>query len=280
MSQKRKHTESAGAGQDSKGFSKKQRSEPASGGARFNPYRRPKAEPKANSTNKIKSRIRDLKRLLEHVNNVPKHKMSATQRVERERELEACEHELAEKATAGQDAAFRNKMISKYHQIRFYDRKKADRNLKKLKRELSSSDDRSNKTELLRRIHNAEVDLNYAIYYPLLKPYSSLYPNTKEEKSKMVDNTDSDDVQNHLEETDGPKGDHEIWRAVEEAIKTGTLQDLRDSKAEGPTMAKQKRETETKKKNPKIQKGIRPQILKGADTTGNDEEEDNDDFFE
>lgn len=120
MSQKRKHTDTAGAGHEPKTFAKKQRSEPRHGSARFNPYNRPKAEPKANSTNKLKGRIRDLKRLLEHVDNVPKHKMSAIQRVERERELEACEHELAEKVAAGQEAAFRNKMISKYHQIRFF----------------------------------------------------------------------------------------------------------------------------------------------------------------
>lgn len=120
MSQKRKHIDATNSEHESKSFSKKQRSESKHAASRFNPYNRPKAEPKANSTNKLKSRIRDLKRLLEHVDNVPKHKMSATQRVERERELEACEHELAEKVAAGQEAAFRNKMISKYHQIRFF----------------------------------------------------------------------------------------------------------------------------------------------------------------
>lgn len=195
----------------------------------------------------MKSRIRDLKRLLEHVDNVPKHKMSATQRVERERELETCEHDLAEKIAAGQEAAFRNKMISKYHQIRFFDRRKAERNLKKLKRELSLSEDHSQKSDLQRRTHNAEVDLNYAIYYPLLKPYSSLYPNAKQEKNKTEEATDSDDAQGQQEEVVGPKGDHTVWKAVEEAMKSGTLADLRNSKQKGTTPKPEKGPQDKKK---------------------------------
>jgi hypothetical protein len=72
------------------------------------------------STNALKSRIRDLKRLLAHIESVPKHKMSAGARQEREMELEACEHELAEKAIASREAEYRNKMIGKYHQVRFF----------------------------------------------------------------------------------------------------------------------------------------------------------------
>jgi hypothetical protein len=72
------------------------------------------------SANALKSRIRDLKRLLAHVENVPKHKMSAGARIERERELEACEHELAEKTMKARESEHRKKMIGKYHQVRFF----------------------------------------------------------------------------------------------------------------------------------------------------------------
>jgi flagellar biosynthesis/type III secretory pathway chaperone len=68
----------------------------------------------------VKSRARDLRRLLEHVDNEPKHKMPANVRIDRERELEACEHELAEKTAAAREAELRNKMIGKYHQVRFF----------------------------------------------------------------------------------------------------------------------------------------------------------------
>ena len=72
------------------------------------------------SASALKNRIRDLKRLLAHVENVPKHKMSAGARIERERELEACEHELAEKTMKAHESEHRKKMIGKYHQVRFF----------------------------------------------------------------------------------------------------------------------------------------------------------------
>jgi len=61
-----------------------------------------------------------LKRLLAHVDNVGDHKMSAGNRVERERELEACQHELQEKLESSREAEYRKKMIGKYHHIRFF----------------------------------------------------------------------------------------------------------------------------------------------------------------
>ena len=70
--------------------------------------------------NTLKSRIRDLRRLLAHVENVGDHKMSAGKRIERERELEACEHELRGKIESSREAEYRKKMIGKYHQVRFF----------------------------------------------------------------------------------------------------------------------------------------------------------------
>lgn len=46
--------------------------------------------------------------------------MSAGMRVERERELEACEHELKEKVEQTREAEYRTKIIGKYHQVRFF----------------------------------------------------------------------------------------------------------------------------------------------------------------
>jgi hypothetical protein len=46
--------------------------------------------------------------------------MSASNRIERERELEACEHELQEKLDSSREAEYRKKMIGKYHHIRFF----------------------------------------------------------------------------------------------------------------------------------------------------------------
>ncbi|KAF2824737.1 hypothetical protein CC86DRAFT_296350 [Ophiobolus disseminans] len=205
------------------------------------PYQKPKNNKRPNlshdddngrSTNALKSRIRDLKRLLAHIESVPKHKMSAGARQERERELEACEHELAEKQSSSREEEYRKKMIGKYHQVRFFDRQKGTRILKRLKKEHASLEDNSQKAELRQRVHNAEVDVSYAIYYPLIKPYSSLYPKSKGKTNDDSEGAedDEDDSKSKGEEIDGPKGDVKMWRAVEQAMEEGTLKTLRYSK--------------------------------------------------
>jgi hypothetical protein len=124
MSQKRKHGETADPSSSSapkQPFKKHRAFKP--GQSHQKPKRRPQISNDIDSTtsnNTLKSRIRDLKRLLAHVDNVGNHKMSAGKRVEAERELEACEHELKEKLESTREAEYRKKMIGKYHQVRFF----------------------------------------------------------------------------------------------------------------------------------------------------------------
>lgn len=95
--------------------------------------------------------------------------------------------------------------------------------LKRLKKEMAAAQDEAEKSSLAQRIHNVEVDVNYAINYPLMKPYSSLYPKTN--------NAQADDSKAKSSEVDGPKGDVEIWKAVERAMEDGSLETLRNSKS-------------------------------------------------
>ena len=249
MSQKRKHEEVADLEAANPAETKKPRSFPNADRTR---HKRPNAAKDKDSeygatANALKNRIRDLKRLLAHVDNVPKHKMSASSRIERERELEACEHELEEKTMRAREGEHRKKMIGKYHQVRFFgrsrhvymsarlltllDRQKATRVLKRLKKELAAAEDDEAKVALQKKMHNAEVDVNYAISYPLMKPYSSLYPTTKKSKSKNAETDDSDEAKSKPEDIDGPKGDVMVWKMVEKAMEEGTLEALRNSKS-------------------------------------------------
>ncbi|KZM24828.1 hypothetical protein ST47_g4065 [Ascochyta rabiei] len=250
MSQKRKHEEVADIEAANPATTKKPRSFPNASKTR---HKRPNAAKDKDSdygasANALKNRIRDLKRLLAHVDNVPKHKMSASSRIERERELEACEHELEEKTTKARESEYRKKIIGKYHQVRFFgkaswkmvhldnwltntDRQKATRVLKRLKKELAAAKDDEEKIALQKKLHNAEVDVNYAISYPLMKPYSSLYPTAKKAKSKIAETDDSDEAKAKPEEIDGPKGDIMVWKMVEQAMEEGTLEALRNSKS-------------------------------------------------
>ncbi|KAH9873332.1 hypothetical protein J1614_005730 [Plenodomus biglobosus] len=236
MSQKRKHDDTAD------GPSKKFRSfKPTGSGDAPHKRKRPQIDhdsEKGASIHTLKSRIRDLKRLLAHVDHVGDHKMSASTRIERERELEACEHELAEKIEGSREAAYRQKMIGKYHQVRFFDRQKATRILKRLKKEHAAEADEKKKVQLRQRVHNAEIDVNYAIYYPLMKPYSSMYPKSNKDKTTGASDEDSDTQGKSSSYVDGPKGDVVMWRTVETATEQGTLDMLRHSKDGLPTAPK------------------------------------------
>ncbi|KAJ4324606.1 hypothetical protein N0V94_001176 [Neodidymelliopsis sp. IMI 364377] len=263
MSQKRKHEEVAELEAANPAATKKLRSFPNASKTR---HKRPNAAKDKDSdygasANALKNRIRDLKRLLAHVDNVPKHKMSASSRIERERELEACEHELEEKTMKARESEYRKKMIGKYHQVRFFDRQKATRILKRLKKELAAAEDDDEKAVLQKKLHNAEVDVNYAISYPLMKPYSSLYPTTKKPKNKSKDSESEDtDAKNKADENiDGPKGDVMVWKMVEQAMGEGTLETLRNSKSrEEIPGAPPKKGQSTKAKGAKVTKEAQP----------------------
>lgn len=99
--------------------------------------------------------------------------------------------------------------------------------MRRLKKELAAAEDDEQKSALQQRLHNAEVDVNYAISYPLMKPYSSLYPRSK----KTAETDDSDEAKSRPEDVDGPKGDVMVWKMVEQAMQDGTLETLRNSKS-------------------------------------------------
>jgi len=135
------------------------------------------------------------------------------------------------------------------------DRQKGTRILKRLKKEHASTEDTDERTKLRQRIHTAEVDVNYAMYYPLMKPYSSLYPKSKGKKSDYSEGGDDDsDSKSKKEEVEGPKGDVEMWKAVEQAMEDGTLDKLRHNKDALPTQPPKK------VKKPKAKEGKKEKL--------------------
>ncbi|KAF2649354.1 hypothetical protein K491DRAFT_577001, partial [Lophiostoma macrostomum CBS 122681] len=252
-------------------------------------------EPKTTTISELKSRARNLRRLLEHVDNEPKHKMPANVRIDRERELQACEHELAEKTAAAREAEQRNRMIGKYHQVRFFvpDRQKATRILRKLQRQpltdtesTTASNENRDTEELRQQIHRAEVDLNYAMYYPLMKPYSSLYPRGNRDDNRPEDGiggVKSDDASSAKHR----RGDVEMWNDVERAMEEGTLEELRNSSVGVPkpalkalpTRERQKPKSERKQKpQPNVAQNRREK--RRAAQTQQDDEDSDGGFFE
>ncbi|KAF2841124.1 hypothetical protein M501DRAFT_929664 [Patellaria atrata CBS 101060] len=177
-----------------------------------NPFEGGVSRPKKHTIGPINKRIRDLRRQLENRDDLP-----ADLRVARERELVACERDLVVTKAEIQ----KQEMIGKYHMVRFFDRKKATRHLRHVKKQLDEASDPSDIDNLRLCVHIAEVDLNYTQYYPLAQAYSALYPSSGRDRSD--DNRDKRDVDTQKH------GNREMWKAVEQAMKEGTLNKLRNS---------------------------------------------------
>ncbi|KAH7360774.1 hypothetical protein BKA65DRAFT_493948 [Rhexocercosporidium sp. MPI-PUGE-AT-0058] len=204
-----------------------------------------KKQAHASSVNAIKKRIRDVTRRIERSENAP-----ADKKLEDERALTAYQQELAD----AEAEKIRQKMIKKYHMVRFFERQKATRQLKKLRKRLLETKSTEEVETLKAQMHIVEVDLNYTQYYPLSEAYISLYPPTNSggeegEGSKM-------------EKDDKPKPP--MWAEIEQAMEDGSLNRLRNRTPNVPVKA------------PKISKTPRPMERKPksrpesapVDTTG------------
>ena len=193
--------------QASTGLTKMPRYTP--GGSRNDDIRpRHKPAPAPNPLNPLKARIRSLRRLLAHDDNVDTRAAKATAhmhpdrsaailhdadelevadkhsrrdekrvkrlpagiRLEHERELKGLEEKVAG-LTAKKKRA---DCITRWHKIRFFERRKAERRMKKLAKEGKD-------------VHAAEVDLNYALYFPLEKDYVPLWPRKKDAEEEEAE---------------------------------------------------------------------------------------------
>jgi hypothetical protein len=174
----------------------------------------PKPEKEYPSINDLKKRIRDVKRLLNKVD------LSADARILQERALAGYEQDLADETTRRE----RSSLIKKYHFVRFLDRKTATKELNRLtRREKEEGLDSKQKARLAAKIHNCQVNLNYAIYYPLTEKYISIYPNGKADATDPTTELQS-------EETKSKNGKPPLWPVVEKCMEEKTLDLLRNGK--------------------------------------------------
>ncbi len=219
-----------------------------------------KKQQHASSVNAIKKRIRDVSRKLERSEDLP-----ANIRIEDERALAAFRQELEE----AEGQKLRNKMIKKYHMVRFFgrisvhvshirakpsiERQKATRQLKKLRKRILEAESTDEVERLKEQLHIAEVDLTYTQYHPLCETYVSLYPPKSSE--------DEED-----EETIGAvaKPKPVMWAEVEKCMETGMLNKLKNRmpsiKANTSKPLEKKKKTQSKIPLPKPAPAI--------DTTG------------
>lgn len=123
--------------------------------------------------------------------------------------------------------------------------------MNRLKREKAALEkeekpDKKKLKRLERNIHIAEVDLNFTIYYPLMKKYVSLFPKQGEDQNEKGDEQQTKTTKTATAEK--PR----MWSVVERCMAEGTLNDLREDRLDIEDEIKEKpKETSSEKQNSK-----------------------------
>ncbi|KAK7740550.1 rRNA-processing protein efg1 [Cytospora paraplurivora] len=181
------------------------------------------------SLNDIKKRARNIER------RFAKGGLPADVQQKLERELVQCKRQIGDL----QHKKKRAEMISKYHQVRFFDyrwieRQKAERLRKKLKKQLDETTDPEEKAKLQADFHIADVDVHYTRYFPFLERYEGLYA---AEQSK--EDSDGQTIAERALHSARPP----MWKVVEEALEKGqaALLALQERRTEAPNTEEKKK---------------------------------------
>jgi hypothetical protein len=199
---------------------------------------------KARPVNDLKTSIRNLRRLLDRAPDVTtgKEALPPKVRISKERELTSLQHELAE----SQSAEARSKMIARYHKVRFFDRQKATKRLKRAKKAMKEVEDDAEKREALaKEADECEVDVQYAMFYPLDVPYVALYPSVRKTEGK-----EEEGEKGEVER----QGDAEMRALLKKCAAEGKLDALRNGKLDKDGNRKAVEKVEDEQDKPKSSK--------------------------
>lgn len=164
-----------------------------------------KNRPNEGSSQWARKRARNIDRLLQRNQDLP-----ANVRNDLERELAAHKTTVTDRAFQKKRSA----MIGKYHMVRFFERKRAMRLAKQVRKRLEQSSSPEETEELKRHLHIAEVDEAYTQNFPYLETYISLY---KTESTKDDKDEDKAAKSKALLEAERPP----MWSTIEQAMREG-----------------------------------------------------------
>lgn len=190
--------------------------------------KRPKSSGKGapgSGLGQAKKRARSIKRQFTHDNDLPE-----DVRKDLERELAVHESVIAEHAFQKKRAA----MISKYHMVRFFERKKAMRHAKQLKKRIDKADDPATVEQLQHELHVAEVDQAYAQHFPHAETYISLFPKAQQR---------TEDEAASAAESTSKSQKPPMWAVIEKAMEEGpqALKKIRERRPLDETAAEKKK---------------------------------------
>lgn len=78
------------------------------------------------------------------------------------------------------------KFEARYKKVRFVERRKLERKLNKVKKEIKAENDNDKLKELKEKENNIIKDINYVKYYPKTYKYYSLFPNKDADKEELI----------------------------------------------------------------------------------------------
>ncbi|KAF5365926.1 hypothetical protein D9758_006685 [Tetrapyrgos nigripes] len=204
---------------------------------------------------KIKSTLRQTRRLLAKDNLAPDARITA------ERKLKSLEEDLAKAELSRKE----KKIATRYHKIKFFERQKVVRKIKQLKKNISEAD-KSDRKKLESELFEQRVNLNFILHYPKTKKYISLFPPDVRHK----DDTPHSEPISKTSSTDREREDIRNW--IRERMTKGDL----------PLEAETEKESSRQKPSPKAQypeKPTKQKKSKGEEIQPSRQEEE-DDFFE
>ncbi|KAJ2808952.1 18S rRNA maturation protein [Coemansia guatemalensis] len=167
------------------------------------------------SLSACKKQVRDVSRLLNRKG------LASTARVELERRLKALTIQQGQLTNSQKDKA----NASRYHKIKFFERKKVDRMLKQIDKKLEPKEiDSETREKLIAEKQDLLVNLNYTIYYPNEFKYISLFPadpsSTTEDTAEKRE-TIRLSVRKAMEKGELPKDPRDISVEERKAIRSG-----------------------------------------------------------
>ncbi|KAI3404129.1 EFG1 [Candida oxycetoniae] len=215
------------------------------------------------SSAKLKKKIRDIERALRKHDKLP-----ADKKIEYERALKALNVELQNAQLHQKEKA----NASKYHMVRFFEKKKAIRKLKQLRKtyeEVEKTQVRKDIKKARKQLKHGEVDLMYVVLFPKSEKYISLYPSSNEE-----DMTDPK-VKAGVRKTEAQR--IEFRKEIENLMALGKIPFTVDDIIQGKHV---KFEAENTHPSKEIDAPVPKDDKKEGGGGGEEEEENGDDFFE
>ncbi|KNE62154.1 hypothetical protein AMAG_07399 [Allomyces macrogynus ATCC 38327] len=131
------------------------------------------------SVTQLRSEIRGLERLL----NKKRDTLNAQSRSDMERKLAALKFQLDRTQTLQRDAAKVEKFEAMYRAVKFVERVKATRTVRKLQRKLETAGEDE---DLQTKLDDAMLDVCYVMHFPPATKYYALYKTPEDKEAEMV----------------------------------------------------------------------------------------------